>query len=177
MDLRTLSPDETISGFFFVASPAELEVMDIMVGPTRPMMPGKRGGRRLMERDCSIPHRYHPWFLDTMVSEIAPITRDLRLELIASDGTVALYRFPPPATDVLSEWIPGRSDFVHAELALLTERIWSHPTVQVGYKESGVSGAILTVRGGALKAVPRGGDKNLYYWCYRTADAGRLRSL
>src|SRR2546425_8573832 len=100
MDLRSLPHSETISGFSFVGTPEEIAAMDVLVGPTRPMLPPKRGGRRLMTRDCVIPNRSHIWFLDVLVSEISPICSGLRLELITSDGAVALYRYPTPAIDI-----------------------------------------------------------------------------
>ena len=151
--------------------------MDILVGPTRPMMPGKRGGRRVMVRDCVIPHRTQPWFFDIIVSAISPSTLGLGLELVISDGSIALYRFPTKMTDILSEFTPARADFARAEIAAITKRIMAHPEVGGQYKEGGLSGAVLTVRGEALKAVPRGAGKEVFYWCYRTADASRLRTL
>ena len=151
--------------------------MDMLVGPTRPMMPGKKGGRRVMVRDCVIPHRYQAWFLDKIVSAISPSTLGLSLDLVRSDSTVALYRFPPKVTDILSEFTPARADFVIEEIKSITERVIGRPEVREQYKEGGVSGAVLIIRGHALKAVPRNSGKEVYYWCYRTADAGRLRTL
>ena len=177
MNLRSLAPTEVISGFPFVATSDEVATMAMLVGPTRPMMPGKRGGRRVMVRDCVIPHRYHLWFLDAIVSAISPSTLGLSLELVGSDGAVALYRFPPQATDILSEFTPDRANFVREEIDSITQRVMQHPKVREHYKEGGVCGAVHMVRGDALKAVPRNGTKEIYYWCYRTADANRLRPL
>ena len=177
MDLRSLPHTETISGFPFVATAEEITAMDLLVGPTRPMLPGKRGGRRVMVRDCVIPHRYPPWFFDVIVSAISASTRDLRLEFVQSEGATALYRFPTQVTDILSEFTPARADFVISEVATITKRILEHPAVSKYYKEGGVSSAVLMVRGDALKTVPRSSGKEVYYWCYRTADSSRLRNL
>jgi hypothetical protein len=177
MDLRTLPHSETISGFTFIATPEEVAVMDILVGPTRPMLPTKRGGRRVMVRDCVIPDRSHIWFLDVLVSVISPATHELRLELVTSDGAVALYRYPSQAIDILSKLTPDRADFVLEEIGSIAERAMEHPEIRERYREGGVRGALLTMRGDALKAVPRGSGKEVYYWCYRKADAGRLHPL
>ena len=177
MDLRSLPRTEVISGFPFVATADEVAAMDILVGPTRPMMPGKRGGRRGMVRDCVIPHRTQPWLFDTIVSAISPSMSGLSLDLVGSDGSIALYRFPIQATDILSEFTPARADFVGAEITAITKRVMERQEVSEQYKEGGVSSAVLMVRGEALKTVPRGAGKEIFYWCYRTADAGRLRTL
>ena len=177
MDLRSLAHSETVSGFPFVASPEEIAAMDMLVGPTRPMLPTKRGGGRVMVRDCVIPHRSHGWFLDVLVSALSPSTRGLSLELVASDGAIALYRYPAPAIDILSEFTPDRAAFVTEEITAIAKRAMDHPQVRERYKEGGVTGALLTVRGDALKAVPRGSGREVFYWCYRTADASRLRTL
>lgn len=177
MDLRSLPPNETISGFPFVASPEEVAEMDILVGPTRPMLRGKRGGRRVMVRDCVIPHRYPIGFLDSIVSALSPSTKGLYLELVSSDGAVALYRFPPSATDILATFTPERAEYVSEEIALIAKKLMERPEVRERYKEGGVRSAILILRGDALKAVPRGSGKEAFYWCYRTADASRLRTL
>ena len=151
--------------------------MDMLVGPTRPMMPGKRGGRRVMVRDCVIPHRYEVWFLDMIVSVISPSTHGLTMELVRSDGAIALYRFPPPATDILAELTPERADFVKEEIGSITKRILECPEVREHYKEGGVYSAVLMVRGEVLRAVPRDSGKEVFYWCYRTADDNRLRPI
>jgi hypothetical protein len=177
MDLRSLTSTEVTSGFPFVATSDEVAAMDMLVGPTRPMMPGKRGGRRVMVRDCVIPHRMPVWFLDVIVSSISPSTRDLSLELVGSDGAIALYRFPSQVMDRLSEFTPDRVDFVREEIDSITKRVLERREVREHYREGGVRGAVLEIRGDALKAVPRGSGKEVYYWCYRTADSTRLRGL
>ena len=177
MDLRLLPRTETISGFPFVATKEEIAAMDIFVGPTRPMLPGKRGGRRAMVRDCVIPFRYQIWFFDVLVSSVSTSTHGLMLELVHSEGPIALYRFPAQVNDVLSEFTPARPEFVMEEVTLIAKRMLEHPEVLEHYKEGGVSTAVLMVRGEALKASPRSTGKEIYYWCYRTADAGKLRML
>lgn len=177
MDLRLLPRAETVSGFFFVCTSDEAAAMDILVGPTRPMLPSKRGGRRTMVRDAVIPHRHHVWFLDALASAVSPSTHGFSLELVRSEAAVALYRFPPRAIDILSEFTPARADFVMSEVASITKRVLEHQEVPKHYKEGGVSTAVLMVRGYALKAVPRAAGKEVFYWCYRTADAGKLRAL
>ena len=177
MDLRELPRSEVISGFSFVATQQEVSEMDMLVGPTRPMLPGKRGGRRVLVRDSVIPHRYQVWFLDVIVSAISPPTLGLSLELVGSDGAVALYRFPPQATDVLWEFTPARADFVGQEIALIAKRVMERPEVQEQYKDGGVRAVVHLMRGDSLKAVPRSEGKEVFYWCYRTADHGRLRTL
>jgi hypothetical protein len=129
-----------------------------------------------MVRDCVIPHRSQVWFLDLLVSAVSPVTRGLSLELIASDGAIALYRYPPRAIDILSEFTPERTDFVLQEIGVIAKRVMEHSEVRGRYQEGGVRSALLIVRGDALKAVPRGFGKEVFYWCYRTADAGRLRA-
>lgn len=104
--------------------------MDMLVGPTRPMLPGKRGGRRVMLRDCVIPHRTQVWFFDAIVSAISPTTLGLSLDLVGSDGAIALYRFPPKATDILSELTPDRADFVREEIDSITKRVMQRSEVR-----------------------------------------------
>lgn len=148
--------------------------MAMLVGPTRPMMPGKRGGRRIMARDCVIPHRYQIWFLDVIVSSFST---ELRMELVRHDGAIALYHFPPKIIDALSEFTPERAEFTKQELDSMANKVMQHPEVQRQYKHGGVFAALLMIRGDALKAVPRGGGKDVYYWCYRTVDADRLHAM
>ena len=175
MDLRELPRSEVISGFSFVATQPEISAIDMLLGPTRPMLPGKRGGRRVLVRDNVIPHRYQVWFLDVIVSAISPATPGLSLELVGSDGAIALYRLPPRATDILSEFTPERADFVGEEIAAIANRAMDHPEVAAQYKVGGVRAAVHLLRGDSLKAVPRREGKEVFYWCYRTADHGRLR--
>jgi hypothetical protein len=174
MDLRSLPPTDVISGFPFVATSDEVAAMDMLVGPTRPMMPGKRGGRRVMVRDCVIPYRWQVWFLDAIVSSFSA---DLRMELVRSDGAMALYRFPPKIVDALSALTPGQPAFTKTELDSMTDKVMPHPDVQRQYQRGGVFAALLFIRCDALKAVPRNSGKEVYYWCYRTTEAHRLRDL
>lgn len=176
MDLRELPLTEVISGFSFVATQNEVTAMDMLVGPTRPMLPGKRGGRRVLVRDCAIPHRYQIWFLDSIASALSPATLGLSLELVGSDGAIALYRFPPQGIDILSEFTPERAGFVEEEIALIAKRVMERPEVALQYKDGGVRAAVHLLRGDSLKAVPRREGKEVFYWCYRTADHGRLRT-
>ena len=177
MDFRSIPRTETISGFFFVATTEEVSAMDMLAGPTRPMTLGKKDGRRVLIRDAVIPHRYHIWFLDVLISAVSPSTHGLSAELIRDAGPAALYRIPRQVTDVLSQFTPDRVDFVMSEVSSITSRVWSVPEVPKYYKEGGVSSAVLMVRGDALKATPRASGKEVYYWCYRTADANKLRDL
>jgi len=177
MDLRSLPLSETISGFSFVASHEEIAAMDMLVGPTRPMLPGKRGGRRIMGRDCVHPCRHHIQFLDVLASAVSPATRGSSMELVGSDGAVALYRFPLPVIDHLATLTPERGEFALEEISSIAKRVMADAKVPKHYQEGGVRAAVHMMRGDALKALPRGGGKEVYYWCYRSADAARLRTL
>jgi len=151
--------------------------MDMLVGPTRPMLPGKRGGRRVMGRDCVQPYRHHIRFLDVLASALSPATCGLSLELVGSDGAVALYRFPPQAIDYLATLTPDHGEFVLEEIGSIAKRAMADAEIPKNYQEGGVRAAVHMMRGDALKTLPRGDGKEVYYWCYRTADAGRLRTL
>lgn len=101
--------------------------------------------------------------------------RESKLELVVSDGAVALYRFPPPAIDALATLTPERGEAVLEEISSIAKRVMTDAEVPKHYQEGGVRTAVHMMRGDALKA--RDGGKEVYYWCYRTVDAGRLRTL
>jgi hypothetical protein len=171
MDFRSIADTETVSGFLFVATPEEVDSMDMSVGPTHPMATSRTGRRGVSLRDSSIPRRHKPWFFDAMVSAILEIPDGPHLELVRSQNETALYRFPEAATDVLSEFTPDRAEFAKSMIGSITERMMRRPEIVERYKSGGVSSAILGVRGSALKAVPRRGGKEVFYWCCRIGDA------
>ena len=106
-----------------------------------------------------------------MVSTILEVPDGPHLELVRSHNEAALYRFPEAAIDVLSELTPARTEFAKSIIGSITERMLRRPEIAERYKSGGVWSAILDVRGSALKAVPRRGGKEVYYWCCRIANA------
>lgn len=169
MDFRSIADKETVSGYFFVATLEEVGLMDMSVGPTRPMAPSRTRRKRVPLRDSSIPHRSEPRFYDAMISAILEVPDGPHLELVRSHNEAALYRFPEAATDVLSELTPARAEFAKSVIESITERMMRRPEIADRYKRGGVWSAILSVRGSALKAVPRRSGKEVHYWCCRTS--------
>jgi hypothetical protein len=150
--------------YLFVATPDEIAEMDLVIGPCRPMRPGKRGKRAVPLTECSIPGCSHPSFYDAMIGAVLQDANAAKLEQIRSDGKHVLYRFPPAVTDILSTLTPDKPGFSLEVIHAVAERMIQTSNVLEHYQPSGVSGAVMIVRCDALKAVPRGGGKELFCW-------------
>jgi hypothetical protein len=154
-----------IRGYLFVATPVEVAAMDLVTGPTRPMLPGKRGKRPIPLTICAIPDAYDPSLLDAVSAATLPDSEASGLQVIRREGLVALYRFHSAVTDVLSEFVPDRLDFTTEGIALIANRMERFSGVRGHYQKSGLETAVLIVRGYALKARSKGNDTEVFYWC------------
>ena len=160
-----MPPATRMSGHVFAATPEEVAAMDMAVGPTRPMSPGKRGRRTVPLRDCAHPCHYEPSFFDALIRAVLQDTEpDARLRLVRTESDSSLYCFPKAVTDRLSTFTPDKPEFSGREIDSIAERMMRQPEVSAHYKKGGAMLAVFTVRGEALKATPRGGGREVYYW-------------
>jgi hypothetical protein len=152
------------NGFLFVATPDEVAAMNILVGPTRPMTAA--GSKRPVPlRECSFPNTYPPYVFDILLSVLLPKTDSPKLKMVREQAPFAVYIFPKEATDLLSALTPDKADFTRQQISSIAEQMFQHPAIQERFKLTGVATLVLTVRGHALKAVPRSGPLDIYYWC------------
>jgi hypothetical protein len=100
-----------------------------------------------------------------MCKAALPGTEDSGLQTVCQEGKNALYRFNPAVTDLLFQFTPGRSEFTRQGIAAITNRMMEFPGVREHYLDSGIRGAILSVRGCALKARAAGSPTEVFYWC------------
>jgi hypothetical protein len=155
------------AGYFFVTTSDEAMAMDLLGGPKQPI---KLGEGRIAPAPVpanEIPHLCEPWFLDLVVSAVLRGQGERRLEEVRRAGEVVLYRFPGAATNVLSELTPQRADVCMATASAIADQLMLREEVSDAFKWSGVQGAVLIIRGHALKATPRGAGKEVYYWFWQ----------
>jgi hypothetical protein len=152
-------------GYLFVARADEIAAMDMAVGPTRPMSPGPRGKKAVPLRDLvRVPYVYAPALLDLMVRVVREQGSDETLQRVRTAGDVAVYRFPSGVTDTLSRLTPERTEETSHCYDDWAQQMVGEPEVPAHYTLGGLSSMVLFVRCHALKAVPRDGTRELYYW-------------
>lgn len=142
-------------GYFFVATPEEAERLNPAVGPA--------------SLDSPYPHLYEPTLLAEIARAALASAAFSEMDIIASEGGATIYLFPPAATDALSELTPSRREFTSSRIDEITDRVMSSPRCPPKYKRSGISTAVITVRGHCLvaRAAP---PRQVYYWFWRKQE-------
>lgn len=149
-------------GHLFVTTSEGAAALDLQEGPTQPIH--LSNGRRLKApvSERAIPYTYEPSFFDLVVGVIGQEHK--RMEIARQRDNVVLYRFPAAVTASLAELTPDRPNFTLAAIAEITQQLMQHDQVKSDFKQSGVSSAVLILRGYALKT---SADTSMYYWFYR----------
>ncbi len=149
-------------GHLFVTTFDGAAALDILEGPQHPI--NLNNGRKLPApvSDRAIPYTYEPSFFDLVVSVVAPGQKGL--EVARQRDNVVLYRFPSAVAGSLAQLTPDRPDFTRATIADITNHLMRNAQVRGHFQESGVSSAILILRGYALKTSK---DRDIYYWFCR----------
>src|SRR5262245_35494611 len=143
-------------GYMFVATREETTRLNPAVGPT--------------STDNPYPHLYEPTFLAEIARCATAGDKFSAMECITSAGGATVYMFPAAATDVLAQLTPSRPDFTRLRIDEIADRLMSSPSRPPEYQRSGVTSAVLIVRGHCLEARAAQG-REVYYWFWRQAKS------
>lgn len=148
--------------YLFVTTQEGAAALDLLEGPQHVIH--LKNGRMLPApvSEKAIPYTYEPSFFDLVVSVVAPEHKEL--EISRQRDNVVLYRFPAAVAGSLAQLTPDRPDLTRATIAEITRQLMRNDQVRRHFKESGVSSAVLSLRGYALKT---SNERDMYYWFCR----------
>jgi hypothetical protein len=153
-----------VRGYLFVASAEEVGAMDLEVGPTRPMSSGARGKAAVPLRDLVPPYSHPPGLFVAMVRVIGAPDSGETMQVVREAGHTQVWRFPSAVTDELARLTPDRPEETLRVIATWAARVAREPEVPARYAPSGLESAFMSLRVEALKALPRDGTRELYYF-------------